>query len=143
VFEGGVFEVPVGWVLRDAGDGTACITRTADGCELQLVLPDVVADRGGEIEELATDADDGWYLGTDVPDCRSSALVVRELAPVDDKDAEYREWELDCTAEPARLRLWWLPETRFALFDRSGDPALGPGLTEIVRTADLGDLRTG
>lgn len=142
-FAGASLTLPTAWSLVDAGDGTGCVTRTPGTCELQLVLPDVRRDRGGEPAEPATDSDRGWHLGTDAPDCRSSRLVVRDLAPVDDKRAEYREWELDCTGEPPRLRMWWLPKTRFAAVDRTGDPAVAPVVTEIVRTARLAGLRSG
>ena len=142
-FEGAVLTLPAGWMLVDDAGGTGCVTRVADRCELALVLPDVVRERGGEVEDPRTDADRGWYLGTDVPDCASSRLQVRDLAPIDDKQAEYREWALDCVDEPSRLRMWWLPQTRLAVVDRSDDSVAGEVLTEIVRTADLSELRSG
>lgn len=142
-FEGAVLTVPAGWVLEDDGAGSACLTRTAGECELRLVLPDVVTERGGAIKAPATDDDLGWYLGTDDPDCRSSRLTRRDLAPIGDKRAEYREWEVDCDDSPALVRMWWLPQTRLAVVDQSGDPAVRDVLDEVVRTADLSALRAG
>lgn len=140
-FQGALVTLPPGWRFQDDGAGRGCATRVPGTCDLLMVLPDVVESTGREIEDPRTEDDTGWYLGTDVPDCRSSSLVVRELAPVGDKQAEYREWDVDCTGSVPRVRMWWLPETRFAALDQSGDPAARAAIDEIVRTTDLSGLR--
>jgi hypothetical protein len=140
-FEGAVVTLPPGWRFRDDGAGRGCATRAPDTCDLLMVLPDVVASSGREIEEPRTDDDTGWYLGTDVPECRSSRLVTRDLAPIADRRAEYREWEVDCAGSAPFLRMWWLPKTGFGAVDQSADPAVRGVVDEIVRTTDLSGLR--
>ena len=140
-FQGALVTLPPGWRFQDDGAGRGCATRVPGTCDLLMVLPDVVESTGRAIEDPRTEDDTGWYLGTDVPDCRSSSLVVRELKPVGDKEAEYREWDVDCTGSVPRVRMWWLPKTRFAAVDQSGDPAARAAIDEIVRTTDLSGLR--
>lgn len=140
-FQGAVVTLPAGWRFQDDGAGRGCATRAPDTCDLLMVLPDVVESTGREIQQPRTDGDTGWYLGTDVPDCRSSRLVTRELAPIQDKQAEYREWEVDCAGSAPFLRMWWLPKTGFAAVDQSADPAVRDVVDEIVRTTDLSGLR--
>jgi len=140
-FLGAVVTLPVDWRFQDDGAGRGCATRAPDTCDLLMVLPDVVAATGRQIAQPRTDDDTGWYLGTDAPDCRSSRLVTRDLAPIDDKSAEYREWEVDCAGSAPFLRMWWLPRTRFAAVDQSADPSVRAVVDEIVRTTDLSGLR--
>lgn len=142
-FRGARLTLPPGWRFVDDGAGRGCATRAPNTCDLLLVLPDVVESTGREIEDPRTEDDTGWYLGTDEPDCRSSSLVVRERAPVGDQQAQYREWEVDCTGSVPRVRMWWLPRTRVAAVDQSGDLAARAVIDEIVRTTDLSDLRPG
>lgn len=142
-FQGALVTLPPGWRFRDDGAGRGCATRVPDTCDLLMVLPDVVESTGREIRDPRVEDDTGWYLGTDEPDCRSSSIVVRDLAPVGDEQAEYREWDVDCAGSVPRVRMWWLPETRFAAVDQSGDPAARAVVDEIVRSTDLSGLRPG
>ena len=144
-------QLPPGWLLEDDGAGTGCATRTPGACELRVVLVDVALERtGGALEEPDPEGDLGWYLGTDVPACAGgevrSRLVVRDLRPVGDRRAAYREWDVTCAGDPflpARPRLWWLPRTRLAFVDESDDPAADQAVDGIVRTADLSRLDDG
>jgi hypothetical protein len=142
--EGVVLTLPPGWRLEADGAGTGCVTRAPGGCELLVLLPDVARERSdAELEDPEPDGRTGWHLGTDVPGCEAglaeSRLVVRELRPVDDKRAAYREWAVTCDGDPSRPRLWWLPETRLAFLDQTdlGDEDAREAIDEMVRGADV------
>jgi hypothetical protein len=145
-FEGMVLTLPPGWRLEDDGAGTGCVTRGVGGCELRVLLPDVVRERSPvAFEDPDPEDSAGWHLGTDEPGCEAgfaqSRLAVRILAPVDDKQAAYREWDVTCGGDPSRPRLWWLPQSRVAFLDETdaGDEVARAAIDEIVRTVDLGE----
>jgi hypothetical protein len=146
--EGVGLVLPAGWSVGESSPGDTCVTAHAGRCDLRLVRPEVVRASGAEMEAPQPDSPDGWYLGTDVPGCgsgrASGRLTASRLAPVGDRTAQFREWDVTgCSPPspyPAHPRLWWLPQTRLGLLDQSDDVAADAVVETIVRTAHLPPL---